>query len=102
MEWLVRIIENTDIAVAILTIYTVIVGLIKNYLVAIQKLKPTYILMIFLGFGYIGLNSYIALNNPGEEIVLLMSIPGVWLIVMGIKGLKHLKEKPYSHDYDGV
>lgn len=91
MEWLKEVVLNEDMAVATLTFFAVVVALIKNWMVAHQRLCPTYWFMIAYGIAYTSLNTYLAFRTEGQEAVIFLNIPSLWVILMGIKGLKGLK-----------
>ena len=91
IEWLKNVIAHEDMTVATLTLFAVVVALIKNWMVAHQRLKPTYWFMIAYGIVYTTLNTYLAFRTEGQEAVIFLNIPSVWVILMGIKGLKGLR-----------
>jgi hypothetical protein len=93
MEKLIEIIKNVDIIAAIFTILVVITASTKNWLVAVIKLKPAYMLMIILGVFQSALNTYLAMSIKGQEALILLNIPAVWVSLMGIKGLRNLKRQ---------
>lgn len=92
LEWIKDIFVEADLWTVVFTLTTIVIASIKNWFVAEQRLRTTFYLMIFLGGAYMALNTHIALNNKGQEILMLMNIPAIWTTLMGIKGLKKLKQ----------
>ena len=90
---IIDIIANTDIWTAIFTLSVVILASAKNWLVAEGNLIPSYWLMIALGIGQICLNTYLASENKGQEVLILLNFVAVWIALMGIKGLRRIKKE---------
>ena len=93
IDFITNIVANTDIWAAIFTLSVVILASAKNWLVAEGKLVPSYWLMIGLGIGQISLNTYLASQNKGQEVLLLLNFVAIWVALMGIKGLRRVKKQ---------
>ena len=93
IKWLSEIVQNADILVVIFTLITVIIGSVKNWFVAENNLKISYYLMMSLGVSYVFFYTYMSSRGNGQEIVVLMNVPSVWIFLMGIKGLRRLKRE---------
>jgi len=93
LEWFQNALIRADILTVVFTLSTVVIASLKNWFIAEQRLRFSFKLMILLGLAYVGLNTNIALNNEGQEIMLLMNIPALWTSLMGIRGLKKLKSQ---------
>ncbi len=93
IKWLSELVSSADILAVIFTLTTVIVGSVKNWFVAENNLKISYYLMMSLGVSYIFFYTYLSTRGNGQEIVIFMNIPSVWLFLMGIKGLRRLKRE---------
>jgi len=91
IEWLKNIIVHEDMTVASLTFFAVVVALVKNWMVAHHRMRPTFWFMIAYGIVYTCLNTYLAFRADGQEAVIFLNIPSLWIILMGIKGLNGLR-----------
>jgi len=90
-ELIKEFIAREDMTVVVLTFFAVVIAVVKNWMVAHQRLRPTYWFMIAYGNAYTSLNTYLAFRVEGQEAIIFLNIPSVWVILMGFKGLRGLK-----------
>ena len=87
-----ELIQSADLIAVVFALIVVVLASVKNYMVAEVRLKTSYYLMIALGVAQSALNTYLAAVNTGQEILFLMNVPAVWVILMGHRGLRKLKD----------
>jgi len=62
--------------------------MVSSFLIAQGKLRAVYVLGLINCFCLIGLNATLAATDPG---ILFMVIPSLWGIAMNLLGLKRLR-----------